>query len=318
MIRKSITNMFAFCILAIPIISSADDIELLVDKSMGQKALNAVDFPLEVRFPLNRASLSEETYSLGEADIGDIEFLSPGQDINLVESSDLSEAFEKAILSTVKSYRDGSLNIKDLESDERKAIELISKAIPSDQPTDIAILQGKDGDVKKALELLITKKRIKFEVLWVRFKVVNRPNLKLSNPIELSGLSTRTKAKAQACVRAFGKWWCAKATTPWIRIDGRYVYLDMSSSGAVVKAMPRFKDPDIVITIKVFKWRIKIPIGITSMVNREVRKKGPIELIDLSPFEQEIPYSNKKAKIDRITINGDPKGLLIKSDMKVE
>ena len=32
MIRKSITNMFAFCILAIPIISSADDIELLVDK----------------------------------------------------------------------------------------------------------------------------------------------------------------------------------------------------------------------------------------------------------------------------------------------
>ncbi len=146
MIRKSITNMFAFCILAIPIISSADDIELLVDKSMGQKALNAVDFPLEVRFPLNRASLSEETYSLGEADIGDIEFLSPGQDINLVESSDLSEAFEKAILSTVKSYRDGSLNIKDLESDERKAIELISKAIPSDQPTDIAILQGKDGD----------------------------------------------------------------------------------------------------------------------------------------------------------------------------
>ena len=127
MIRKSITNMFAFCILAIPIISSADDIELLVDKSMGQKALNAVDFPLEVRFPLNRASLSEETYSLGEADIGDIEFLSPGQDINLVESSDLSEAFEKAILSTVKSYRDGSLNIKDLESDERKAIELISK-----------------------------------------------------------------------------------------------------------------------------------------------------------------------------------------------
>ena len=82
--------------------------------------------------------------------------------------------------------------------------------------------------------------------------------------------------------------------------------------------MPRFKDLDIVITIKVFKWRIKIPIGITSMVNREVRKKGPIELIDLSPFEQEIPYSNKKAKIDRITINGDPKGLLIKSDMKVE
>lgn len=316
--KHLIKSILSVTLFLIAMTSHANDIELLVDKSMGQKALNAMDFPIEVRFPSNKATLRSEGYSVGDGDVGEVEFLSSGQDIKLVESDDISLVFEEAILEAINSYRSGTLDLNDLDSDEKKAIKLLSNASPVDTPLKKGILKAKENDIKQALQLLVTKKKIKFEILWVRFKVVDRPRLKLANPIELSNISTRTKAKAQACLSVFRKWVCAKSTTPWIRVDGKYAYLDLRAKNATVYALPRFKDLDIVITIKILKWRIKIPIGITSIVNREMRKTGPIELIDLSPLEQDIPYSNKKIKMDSISINNNPKGLLVKSNMKVE
>lgn len=309
-------------VLAIPLygVSTAysADVDIVVDKALGQKILSAVEFPLQVEFP---SSLSTQAFmepSLGDAEMqGEIEFLPPGREVSLLDEDEVGAAIEDAINQAIESRKNGTLDESLLDEDERKALDLLSRHTEKGGIVSSSLLSKNNDDIGKALQLLINKSRIKFELIWLKFRIPERPNLTVSNPIVISDITTRTQMKVKACIRV-GKWWCARPTTPWIHADGKQLFLELLSQGAIVSAMPRFKDLDLVIKIKIYRWTIKIPIGVTTIVNQEIRKRGPIQIMDLSAFEQSIPYSGKKALIESILFSSDPKGLVVKATMVIK
>jgi len=142
--------------------------------------------------------------------------------------------------------------------------------------------------------------------------------LRIGNPISLSKMACKVQAKIRACIKVFGNKICVSVTTPKIHLEGRAANLTLSSRGPVTYAQAQFSDLDIVIRIKIWKWHFTIKIGITSLVNKELRKLGPIKLIDLTPLEQAVPFSTKKVTISDLAYSSKDAGLLIGVGMEVK
>lgn len=288
---------------------AAADAELLVTSALGMKVLNAIDFPLLIEVSPTAAASSSAEPSLGEADVVDIQ---PGADRPgeaVVGIPEIDEAFEAVIVRAVNDFRDGTLDPRGLDADERAALEVLAARSAAEANLRVALRTG-GQDTEAALRQLIAAPRLEFDVLWVKFEVESRPTLRLATPIELGAMTTRIQAKFEACIRVFGRRICVRPTTPRIRIDNRRALLDLAGAGPVVTATPRFEDVDLVIKISILGFSFTIRIGVTGLVNAQLRKQGPIELLNLSTFEQPVPYSTKRLKIDAFDFVTDPRGLL--------
>lgn len=129
---------------------------------------------------------------------------------------------------------------------------------------------------------------IKFSVRWVEVEVSARPDSTLGNPIRVQNLRLKVRAKVEACIKVFGKKYCATATSPWMTLEGREAAVELLESGLRVRAEARVSDIDIVIRIKIWKWHYDIRIGVTGIVNGFLSKQAPT-VLDLSKMELPIP-----------------------------
>ena len=287
------------------------DIDVVVADVLAQKVLDAVDFPISIKIPSQKTEA--EDMALGESEVV-VTSVEPKAAV--VDIPELSAALENAILDVAKQVRDGSIDLKDEDPEKIKALKLIAATIPGPGKEETDIIINASEEVGKAIGILLDKTAVSVDVLWVKVEV-SKPKLKLGNPIVLSGMACKVQAKIQACIRVLGKRFCIKVTTPQIQLEARELALTLTNVGPVTYALPKFTDLDIVIKIKIFKWYFTIRIGITSVVNEQLRKEGPIKLLDLSYLEQTVPYSLKNIKVKNTEYVGSGSGLVIGVEMDV-
>lgn len=289
-------------------------IELLVANSLGSGVLDAIDFPLTIRIP--ERSLDESSDAIDEAASS---HPVPSKDKPSADNfvSELSESAEEAVLDAVRSYRNGTLDVSSIDKDQLDAIKTLSDQITDDNNIKAGILNGDKARVRNALEVLVSKGWFKFNVLWVKI-VVNKPGLTLGNPISLNGMKITVQVKVEACVKILWKWVCATWTSPKVGLEARTARVELSGKGATVVGLPQFQDLDIVLKFTVLGHTFEIKIGVTTIVNNELKKKGPVEIVDLSGLEQEVPYSKKKIKLSQLSFPQNGAGLMIKGSVVIQ
>lgn len=268
-------------------VASECDLQLVVDSSFGQKFIDAVEFPLQIDFETTTEP-DLESY-LGEAEVID-DSPSPSTPIQQSEAvDDLEEVIQEVVIEPLRHHDDEAAGV------EKEWL----------------------NDAETQPEQTAEKKRTKVEILSLSLTVPSAPTLRVGNPIRLADITVKVCARVNVGVRVLGKWRCTKASTPWVTLSGRNATLQLSSQGPVIYGTPVFEDIDMMVTLKVLKWKIKCKLGITRIVNKELSKRGPIELIDLSTLEPSIPYSKSKPRIDSISFSGGSEGLIIKSSFSV-
>jgi hypothetical protein len=283
------------------------DASVLIATTAAKKLVDAIDFPLQLQIPPGRSSAglgeAELTITAGDGPLGDDEM------------PEISGPFEAFIGDMAKRAMDGTLDARTGNAEQLAALKVIGKTLA--QKGEGALYAKGADEVKKALGVLITKASVSFEVQWVKVQM-DRPTVLMANPITASKIGVYVQARVKACIRIFGRRVCVTVTSPRIRLEARAATLSLSGAGPRVMAQPAFKDLDIVIRIRIWKWTFSIRIGITGLVNEQLRRQGPILVADLAALEQDIPYSRKKLVIASFAFATDPKGLLIDASMKVQ
>ncbi|PJI93209.1 hypothetical protein BC777_2080 [Yoonia maricola] len=289
-----------------------------VNDQVAIDILGAIEFPLEFNIPGDRKSLQlEGQIPIGEAEIISVERIVDGEAEDQSEIHEIGELFEQAILGALSELERGLLNTDEISGSELALISKIANLQQDGALTLKAANAGTLDEIGEALSAVVNKKFFEFSVLWAQLRIVDRPKVDLGNPIRVLDLSTRSRAKAEGCIKVFGKRYCARVTSPWIRVDGQEAALNLITSGTVVSARPRFKNLDFVITIKILRWRFKIKIGLTTLVNRYFDRLPPAEIADLSAFEQPIPFSSSQTKLKGISISTVEGGLRLTAETEV-
>jgi hypothetical protein len=288
------------------------DVEVLVADIIAQKILNAIDFPVLIKVP--NAKVESEDSALGEAEIEIVYTQSKSSDDAYVH--EVSRSFEDFLLEVAKDVRDGAIDLGSEDLGQVKAMQVIAGAISGGGNPESEIQIAGD-EVREALVNVITKATVSVDIDWIKVEA-EKPVLRLGNPISLSSMVCKVQARIRACIRVLGKKICVSLTTPRMRLEGREANLALSSQGAITFAQAQFKDLDFVIKIKIWKWSFEIRIGITSLVNKQLRKQGPLQILDLSPLEQPVPFSAMKVKIHGLSYSSKDAGLLVGVDMEVK
>ncbi|MCR9089211.1 MAG: hypothetical protein NXH97_21005 [Rhodobacteraceae bacterium] len=294
------------------------EISVSISDQVADDAIGAIGFPLEFNILGDSASstgLSLDVPVLGDAELLSVERdMNPNADIPLL--SELGELFEDAITDALERDDRGTLDLERLTPEEQNLMNLLRGSL-SGGLINFSKKTEDETEIDQAITDVVTKGLIDFAVLWAQLRIVSRPDLDLGNPIRLSGLSTRSRAKAEACIKVFGRRLCARVTSPWIRVDGEELTLHFLTSGSKVSIKPRFKNLDFVITIRVFGKTFTIRIGFTTLVNRYFDRLPPAEVADLSVFEQPIPFSDKITRIKSVSVRDDPKGVRLIAQTEV-
>jgi hypothetical protein len=295
-------------------IVGTEDVSVLVATSLARRVMDAIPFPILVRIPSPRTE-EEGSDELGEAELV---FTNVGgeREEDLPELSEVNETFAFGINEMVQRVREGTIDESSADPAQLKALKTLARVLDAN-PDKSAYYSADPAEIDGALSELVSRRWVSADVEWVKVEI-DKPNLTLSNPILLTGMTFHVQARVKACIKILGKKFCATVTSPRIRLEAREGRLELGSSSAKVTALPQFKDLDIVLKIRIWKWTVKVKVGITSLVNKQLKKQGPIQLLDLSAFEQPIPYSSKRVSFDSFEFPADPKGLSLIAAMKIK
>lgn len=284
------------------------DARVMLATAAARKLVDAINFPLLIQIPAARAA------GLGQADIevasGDASAQSDDNEV-----PEISQEFEQFIATMAQRAVDGTLDGRAGTSEQLAALKTIGGYLGGNKER---ALYGPEADeVKAALAVLVTRMSISVEVQWVKVEL-DRPTVTMANPIVANQFACRVQARVRACLKLYGKKVCVSVTSPRIRLEARAATFALSAAGARVLGQPSFNDLDIVIKIRIWKWTYSIRIGVTSLVNEQLRKQGPIQIADLGPLEQGIPYSGRKLAISSLSFADVTEGLGIDAVMQVK
>ncbi|WP_292044634.1 hypothetical protein [Massilia sp. UBA6681] len=286
---------------------SDPDVRLLISTLLAQKILNGIDFPIVTTV---NPFASPHGLPLGEAEIA----VAPTSS-DLPDFFELSAAIEDFLVDIAAQVRDGTIDTTGEDPQLLEDLRLIGSKIPGPGKSTTEIFkESATSAVGEAIARILNTKSLKVTVNWVRVEM-EKPALVLGNPIVLNDTAVKVQAQIRGCIKII-KEFCATVTSPRVRIEGRKISLNLRPQGTKIFATASVDDIDIVVKIKILKWSFEIRIGITGIVNGQLKKEPPIEIVDLSSFEQAIPFSNKKARISDISISS-AEGLLITATMKV-
>jgi hypothetical protein len=278
---------------------------LLVTNELAQQTLDAISFPIRITVPDQTAET--EGNGLGEADVEIAEDTGGDTYSGLYRPATESEG---DIDKTAILLRNGQTAADDED------IELFNAyRVDSDHPPSTEYKNQKFGKLKKAL-LTPFKKLITIELVWVKMAVA-KPGFVLGDPILIKDMVVRIQIKFRACGKIFGKKFTKTFTTELITLEARQLTLVLQTSGAKVKILPSFTDLDVVLNFSMFGFAFTSHPEITSIINKQLHKRGPLEIMDLSSFEKDIPFSRNRLGVSSIAFVPDPKGLIINMAMSV-
>lgn len=301
---------------AIPGLPLDGDVHLLVDAMMGQRILNAVMWPVRLRFPAEgkgeRALLMPAGVAAGapagvmtEVPVDIVEVSESTASSTAVEIPELSQHIDK-VLRNLATGPAATLGTGSL--------------VPSGPPApqslrDFVAGSPQPATAKAAKEFAmnaLSKGALSVSINWVTAEV-KKPDLTLKNPIKLSNAECTLQAQFKACI--YGH--CVSPTTPKVTITGRTIELRLGAKDGVVTGVPSVDDVDITIKVKILSWLFDVRIGVTKVINAALAAMAPIALFDLKALEQTIPYSTKKLKIGMVAFPAVQQGLMINTGMQI-
>lgn len=156
------------------------------------------------------------------------------------------------------------------------------------------------------------ERRYKIDFYSVSLVVPEEPKICLGNPVLIDDLTVRVKARFKASIRVFGREYVTHKSTPWVTLRGRSASLRLCSNGATIMGMPTLNDIDLVAKVKIFKWHYDCHLGLTKLLNKHLAKRGAIELLDLSAFQQSLTPEAESLKVKRIEFDEASEQLLVK------
>lgn len=143
------------------------------------------------------------------------------------------------------------------------------------------------------------KKYFRFTLIWSEVRLDKLPTVVMSNPVRLNKVVMHARVRIEACIK-LDRWRCADITSPWVRFEAKGIDLEFSAKDLVVFGQPSVRGLDFVIKISLFGYTFNIDIGITGMVNKELKKKGPQEIVDLTGFEFAFATLGRKFVAEQI------------------
>jgi hypothetical protein len=201
---------------------------------------------------------------------------------------------EPLLDATIDAYLDSRAGapLLDLEEDQEAAALIApyaGEAAPggSNPVAAIKLRMAQDSAFPARLESFL-KARLGAGIDWIEAELSQMPSSAMGNPIRLSNLRIAVRARAKACIRIFGREVCVSATSPWIRFEGRQAALFLDVEGTKILGRARVADLDFVMTIRIFGREIKIRIGVTGLVNRQLEKQRPL-LADFGTVRINVP-----------------------------
>lgn len=260
------------------------DISLTVQSSLVTDMFDAIKFPYRVRLDANKSRDEEQGIDLAWV-----------EDAALSDDFDPEAEFDDALDDMIEQFLDHTKQggeesgTQDPEAEALIApyVEGITNADRSDVST-IRNRMAEDDEFGEKFSAF-AKQRVKADVDWVEIEVGKRPSAAMGNPLTIGGLEIRVRARVKACLRAFGKWWCTPwFKTPWFLFEGERASLFLDVVATKVYGRGQVKNIDFVIKIKIFKWTVKIKIGITGIINGQLGKQRVL-LMDLDDVKVKVP-----------------------------
>jgi len=147
----------------------------------------------------------------------------------------------------------------------------------------------------------------------VELEVGKQPGASLGDPITLSDLALSVRTKIRACIRVFGREFCASLTTSWLRTETAALRLDLQTRGLQLVGLPSASDVDILIKIKIWKWSYTIRIGVTGYVNDHLRGMT-LMLLDASTIRLPIPMLGRTYVVNALGLGSEPNALSVSVD----
>jgi hypothetical protein len=145
------------------------------------------------------------------------------------------------------------------------------------------------------------KARLGAGIDWVEAELSQMPASAMGNPLTLSNLRLAVRARARACIRIFGRKICVSATSPWIRFEGRRAALFLDVVGTKIFGRAQLSDLDFVMTIRILGRNIKIRIGVTGLVNRQLARQRPL-LADFGNVRITVPGVGRVYQPSTVTV----------------
>jgi hypothetical protein len=149
------------------------------------------------------------------------------------------------------------------------------------------------------------KKYFKFTLKYTDLKITRLPTAVMSNPISINNVEMEARVAVEACIY-LGRWRCADITTGWVKFKAEGFDIKMISTGLNIAAEPSVREMKFVVKISLFGYNFPIEIGISKVVNKYLKKKGPQPIVDLSGFEFEFAVLKRKFVVESVGFSHEP------------
>ncbi len=293
--------------------SQTSDIQFFLNTQLAQKLLQSIEFPLEMHFLENdQAATAGPAHadSAGVEDVaGEMPTILPDQEPEEKPASwgDFSVTFPQDMPGDDIEER---LDTADLEdtiagiSEDRSDLDLAGACV-DDTP---------EGDTpeRDRADSLPDKKRSRVEIMGLSLTVVSAPDVQIGNPVILSNLTLKVRAKLRVFVQLFGRWHSFPIKIPQVTLQGQAATLTLTARGTSIVATPELKDLDITTAVKVFKKHIPLKFSVSRFVNRQLERREPIPVVDLGTVSRSMVFGKGHPDVQVAALANRPEGLLVK------
>ncbi|MDN3646344.1 hypothetical protein QWY75_09040 [Pontixanthobacter aestiaquae] len=281
------------------------DLAMIIGSTLAQDLFGALKYPYRMRVDGNVKSAAKggnPDFPVAEGEDAEITFL----DGDTSSDDDAFEAnFDGVLDAIIDAYLDqeSGQGLVSADSDAEAHALVAPYAVDesSSRSKSISSIRQRMEDDDEFGQKFSDFASSRFEagIDWVEAELSKRPDPAMGNPVTLSNLKIAVRARAKACIKVFGRKFCVKATSPWIRFEGKQAAVHFDVDGAKIYGRGQVSKLDFVMTIKILRWRIKVRIGVTGIVNRQLSKQRPL-LMDFSSVRVKVPGVGLKYSISSV------------------
>ncbi len=260
--------------------------------------LDQLSYPFTVQLPSSREGAPIE----GELASGHAWAPDDGQVDAVEDETDIGGTILAAV---VEGYLEAEKGEAPDPSD-RELYDLIASRVgPSLAATEASIMSALKADSAAfAPALADALARVaSVSIRWVKVTVVRRPSAALGNPIRIGNLNLKVQARARVCVRIFGRRFCTDVTSPNVEFQAQEVRVDLQTRGLQIWAVPSIKNIDLVIRIRILGVSFTFTIGVTGVVNGQLRDKS-VMVFDAAALRFPLPTLNRAFAVTAVDIPG--------------
>ena len=153
--------------------------------------------------------------------------------------------------------------------------------------------------------------RYDIEIHSIEIRLQDKPQISISNPISIHNLTLEVKTHFTASIVAFGKRYSTQRHTPWIRFQDCAASINLVADKSVLYASLELQDIDLLAKVKIFKWQYNCQLGITKIVNKQLKKRNSVQIMDFAHFQRALTPNATPLLIEAIELRKNQDSLCV-------